>query len=277
MQTICVTVFLLASAVCCEAISYDVLRSKRATYTMVDYICHKQPSLSICTKRGLRSSPSATNNKLNADPYDFDPMPTPGPLPLGELKSAYDVVRRREQEEPGDTDKSVQQEKAIRTRVKVDDDDMLTTEEPATEITETTTTNEEQTDTTTPNPEQDQTTVHSLNPRLRYQQYEKALQEYYNKYPNYQQWYGQQQQYYNRGHNSGYYYNPNDQNYYYPQQQYYQNSQPNYYPQQQQQYYQNSQPNYYQPNGFNFGIGSQLQIPFAGPLGISTGFGFGGK
>jgi hypothetical protein len=117
-----------------------------------------------------------------------------GPLPLGDLKSGYDVARRREQEEPKDVDKSVNEEKPIRTRVKnpVEDEDMLTTSA-FEEQTETTTTSafEEQNETTTPAPERDQTTVQPLNPRLRYQQYERALQEYYRKYPNYQQYYGQ--------------------------------------------------------------------------------------
>lgn len=90
MQALCVTLLLLAIVGSSVDGSYDgelflkkcfimlilVERPKRA-YTMVDYICHKQPYLSICTKRSLRATPQM-NNKVNVDPYDPDPMPTPG-------------------------------------------------------------------------------------------------------------------------------------------------------------------------------------------------------
>jgi hypothetical protein len=82
-------------------------------------------------------------------------------------------------------------------------------------------------------------TKFKLNPRLRYQQYQQAFQNYYQQYP------------------SGYYNQP--QNGYYNQQPYYSNPYPY-----QQQYYSYSYPYPSQPNGFNFGIGSQFMIPFAG-------------
>jgi hypothetical protein len=87
MQALCVIVFLLAVLVGGEdegeifeklnLIDFNLVDRPKRAYTMVDYICHKQPYLSICSKRSLRASPQMSN-KVNADPYDPDPMPTPG-------------------------------------------------------------------------------------------------------------------------------------------------------------------------------------------------------
>jgi hypothetical protein len=109
---------------------------------MVDYICHKQPYLSICNQRSVRSSPPPQiNNKIN-NPYetDNDPMPTPGPLPLGELQSAYDVALRREQEEPKE---EKVKEKKVLSKSPPSDSDLLNSAEEADRQLETTTINEE--------------------------------------------------------------------------------------------------------------------------------------
>lgn len=188
------------------------------------------------------------------DPFDPDPMPTPGPLPLDELQSAYDVGRRREQEEAENSKKAIQEEKSVKQQT---DSELLKSIEefdnPS--VTMSIPTEEHFESTIQPKEDEPRFTKFKLNPRLRYQQYENAFQDYYRQYPSYGQSqngnYGQQPYYL-------YPYQQQSQQYLYP----------SAYP------YQYSYPN--QQNGFNFGIGSQFMIPFAGPLGISSGFGWSG-
>ncbi|KAI6180775.1 hypothetical protein M3Y98_00757300 [Aphelenchoides besseyi] len=285
--------------------SENAQSTEKHEYTMIEFICKKQPMLSVC-RRGLRSF-NSNDVKFNDD----DPMPTPGPLLNDTQRAPYDVAVKR-REEPENEEKNWEERKKIQIRTttrrpNLDDEliksieefDRTTIESTTAESTTTsqTTTDDRSEETTTDWPStstelqttEKPETFEPMNAQQRYQQeirrYLKRYKSYFHQYPQAAAYYPSPERYEKQLNQYFYQQQPQTRQFYYPSQQVYQQPErSNVFYQPQQQYYSpqqqswsSPQSNYYQPGGFNFGIGSQLQIPYAGPLGISSGFGFSGR